>query len=106
MNKYLRERLARIEARVKADPVVLTMPNGTQHHIRGTSRHFFKLFRYIGMLKSETIPPAERDGNLDREVAWLRSAVEIKDPDGMGVLFSGMLAGLVRNRHSVMPEVE
>lgn len=106
MNKYLRERLARIEARVLRGPVVLTMPNGTQRNIRGTQRHFFKLFRYIGMLKSEAVPPAGRDSDLDREVSWLRCAAEIKDPDGMGVLFSGVLAGLARSEHSVMPEGE
>ena len=83
MNQSLEKRIAALEARLKRDPVVLVMADGTRHVINGSTKHFFALYeaggrREYGRLEGEPIP--EIRPSYETELDWIRDCVDIEEP--------------------------
>jgi hypothetical protein len=85
MNSNLQKRLAALRAAVGAGSIVtLHMPDGSLHQIRGDNKHYFKL---AALLDSEAEIP------FDSELAWIRDAVRIDEPDHLYELLAALLSG-------------
>jgi hypothetical protein len=66
----LRQRIAKLEARVSTEPITLRMSDGSQQSISGSTRHWQRL--NAAMLADDYAGP------LSIELEWLGSAVTIE----------------------------
>lgn len=61
----LRRRIEMLEQRIGAEPVVLTMSDGTVRQIRGDGRHYLRLAALLG---------TDTESPLSCELRWLQDA--------------------------------
>ena len=83
MNQSLEKRIAALEARLKRDPVVLVMADGTRHIINGSTKHFFALYEASGHREYAglRVSPSRRFGlRMKRNSDWIRDCVDIEEP--------------------------
>jgi hypothetical protein len=88
------KRIATVEGRTRTNPVVLHLADGSTRTIRGDVKHYFALWnagsaQCSAELAGEPIPASP----LDKEIAWIKSAVTINEPAHRFELMRALLVG-------------
>jgi len=89
----LRRRLENLEQRITTGNARLLMPDGSDRILPGDGAYSLRLYCYAGRMLYDAVAAEKRNTKYEKHLAWIRSAVEVHEPEGGG--FGGTVADLV-----------